>query len=357
VENKENFEMASNEQQDVLEVPVKKSYSKKNFLVIVLIVALASWMINTQTGSTKKIANFKNISALASQDFYNEFKPSKITSDLNLNFGSDITDDEKITIYRNLDLATSYLENTLKGKLIWIDIFFHKQELKKKLLEDVQYIDFDSGIEADVAEDGFFMENKNCDSVGSAGMTYSEYWPETSIFILTECAWEEKANEEWQLIDPDIFSHELTHAAQESWFGEFNSYSWCFVPKWFAEGQAQFVSSRISSIDGTLDVDHFRTAWLDYEPNGLLDDDVTYEADRGPYSDGAFAIEYLVGKYGWDKFAKLIKKLDIRETSQCDVYDINSRFSGAFKQTYKISLKAFYDEAKEYINWNVEKLG
>ncbi|MEN9692771.1 MAG: hypothetical protein RLZZ330_415, partial [Actinomycetota bacterium] len=43
--------MASNEQQDVLEVPVKKSYSKKNFLVIVLIVALASWMINTQTGS------------------------------------------------------------------------------------------------------------------------------------------------------------------------------------------------------------------------------------------------------------------------------------------------------------------
>ena len=351
MENEEQIAFEEN-----TESPAPKAKSKKKIFSVFVLLVIGAWYFSTQATSGTRPQNYAAIVESASDNFYAEFQPGAINTELNLNIGGDINDDEQILIYRNLDLATSYLGGALDGKTIWIDIFDDPLKLKAKLLKDIEVLDNGSGLEADVMPDGFFMDNLNCDSNGSIGMTYSEYWDDPAIFILANCGWEEKKNGEYQIYDPDVISHELVHVAQEEWFGMDHTYSYCFVPKWYSEGQAQFVSALISTLDGTLDPKYFRSAWLDYLPDGNLTDDESYDSDQGPYSDGAFAIEYLVGVYGWDMLAKLIDNLNIVKTSECEASDVEERFSQAFEKTFTITLEKFYADVKPYINWNVEKL-
>jgi hypothetical protein len=345
-----------NAPEENIEIPAQKPKSKMKLISALVVVSLGAWFVSNQMSTGTNLKDYASILASSSKNFYAEFQPGAITTELNINIGGDINDDEQILIYRNLDLATSYLGESLKEKTIWIDIFDDPQKLKVKLLKDIAVLGYESGLEEDVMPGGFFMDNLDCDSNGTIGMTYSDYWEDPAIVILANCGWEEKGNDEYQIYDTDVFSHELVHVSQEEWFGMDHTYSYCFVPKWYSEGQAQFVSSLISTIDGTLDPKYFRTAWLDYLPDGNLTDDESYESDQGPYSDGAFAMEYLVGVYGWDMLAKLVDNLNIVKTSECEESDVDSRFSAAFEKTFNITLEKFYADVKPYIKWNIEKL-
>ncbi len=349
-----------NEEQIALDVeeitPQPKTSSKKKWLIFVVLIGLAAWFVNTQTSAVKSPTSYKTIIESASENFYEVFPRVAPESNVNLVIDSEILDDERISIYRNIDLAVSYLNPALKGQDFGIRVFFNTGTLRKDLLKYQEDEYWYSYLLEDLSEDGIFGSGSDCASESSVGITYSDYWEDSYIYILAKCAWEKNSNDEWELLDPDIFSHEIAHVAQDKWFGANSYYYNCYIPKWFSEGQAQFVSSRISSMTGELDPELFRKNWIDFEPNGMMSDDESYSAEYGPYSDGAFAVEYLVGKYGWHKLDKLIENLNIIETSNCNASDVHDRFSAAFKKTYKQSLASFYAEVKPYILWNVEKL-
>ncbi|MEY2673214.1 MAG: Peptidase superfamily [Actinomycetota bacterium] len=335
----------------------QKPKSKKGLVTVIIFLVFAGWFINDRDPSELKATPHLEILEKSSVNFYEKFKPNKIEAKIDLVFDENFTDDEKISMYRNIDLALSYLNPVLKNKRIGLRVFFSRNELSKDLLAGEKGSDRYEGLLEDLGPDGVFGNDPNCFSPSTVGITYSNLWDDTYIYILAKCAWEKNSDDEWDLLDPDVFAHELVHAAQESWFGPKSEFFYCFMPNWFVEGQAQFVSSRISTVDGQLNPYLFRKLWLGWEPNGKLEDDESYESKLGPYSDGAFAIEYLVGKYGWKKLEKLVENLDIRERGDCGDSYVHERFNFAFRQTYKQSLKTFYREVRPYIKWNKKELG
>ncbi|MCX6402606.1 MAG: hypothetical protein NT032_01485 [Actinobacteria bacterium] len=266
-----------------------------------------------------------------------------------------ITAAEAIRLHENIDLAMQFLHEPLSTKTFDIRIFDDYESLKADMLDMTpQYMV--SSVNYDLSEEGVFGADPECEIGGSVGVTYGEGWIRPRIFILTECGWAKDSDGIYQLTDPDVIAHEITHVAQDSWFGT-SYYTWsCFVPKWFTEGQAQFVSAQIATLDNNFDHRLFRSYWIYWGPDSKLEPDEDYESMYGPYSDGAFAIEYLVGKYGWESFDRLVTKLQVIPVYECGDSDVHERFAEAFKITYGISLASFYKQIEGYIDWNLSEL-
>ena len=355
MENQENFEQIFVDEQDMQEEPDKKSTWPKKIIVLTLVGLLVFSISNSSNSKTNSVDEYKSIIARSKTDFFENFSAGQVYSNVNIYFDETILPEERIRVQKNIDLALEYMHVPLSAKTVDLRIFDDYDALEKDMFENIP----DGMIETvtyDLSPKGVFGNNPKCDVPGSVGATYDEGWIRPRIFILTECGWEQDENDVWQLTDPDVVAHELAHVAQDGWFNS-DFYTWsCFVPKWFSEGQPQFVSAQIATLDSDFDYKYFRSLWIYWEPDGNVEEDEDYESSFGPYSDGAFAFEYLVGKYGWKKIETLVTKLNIFPVYECGTKDIHERFKKAFKTTYGISLSRFYEDVKPYIKWNIKNL-
>lgn len=357
--NNEEVELqeTADSSQDASQAVAKKS--GKKWVIWVIVAALVLWFFNSTSNdiSDNEIADdkYSKIADQAVTNFFQEFDSGEIYSNAIVYLDETITATESVRIQENIDLALQYLHEPLSTTTFDIRIFDDYQALKKDML-NMTPVSMKSSVNEELSSDGVFGENKDCEIPGSVGITYDEGWFRPRIFILTECAWEEDDSGNWLLTDPEVIAHEIAHVAQNDWYGS-SFYTWaCFVPKWMTEGQAQFVSAQLASLGKGFDYKHFRKSWMYWDPNGKVEPDEDYESKYGAYSDGAFAFEYLIGKYGWDKFETLVSKMNIYPNYKCETADIHKRLASAFKVTYGYSLKKFYAEVEDYISWNMAEL-
>lgn len=350
-------EIKFEEDSDVSQEVTKKS--SKNWLSWLVVISLVVWFFNSTSEEIKSEEvdgnKYSKIIDQSVTNFFEEFDSGEIYSNAIVYLDKTITASESVRIQENIDLALEYLHQPLSTTTFDIRIFDDYETLKADMLS-MTPSSMKSSVAEELSNDGVFGENKDCEMPGSVGITYDEGWFRPRIFILTECAWEEDSSGNWLLTDPEVIAHEIAHVAQNNWYGS-SFYTWsCFVPKWMTEGQAQFVSAQLASIEKGFDYKHFRKSWMYWDPNGKVEPDEDYESKYGAYSDGAFAYEYLIGKYGWDKFETLVSKMNIFPKYQCETSDIHERFATAFKTTYGYSLAKFYKEVEDYISWNMEEL-
>ncbi len=355
MENEE--QMSIDQEVSVLEV--KKP--KRKWLRWIVALILITWFLNSNSSSGKDPADsdsyseYQSIVDQSKTNFFDAFTPGEINSNAVVYLDETITEDESVRIYKNIDLAMEYLHVPLTAKTFDIRIFDDYEALKKDMLYQTPASVKDSVLE-ELSDEGIFGLNKDCEWSGSVGVTYDEGWFRPRIFILTECSWEEQPDGSWLLMDPEVIAHEIAHVAQNYWFGS-DFYTWsCFVPNWFTEGQPQFISAQIATLEKEFDYELFRESWVYWDPDTKLKPHEDYESEYGQYSDGAFAVEYLVGKYGWEKIETLVAKLNIFPVSSCETSDIHDRFASAFKITYGVSLERFYREIEDYIRWNLDEM-
>lgn len=357
----EHMENEEQSPSDNLEPEIGTQKPKRRFVSWIVAFALIAWFFNSNVSNEKISSNsnsnseYESIISQSKLNFFDKFESGPINSNAIVYLDETITESESVRIYENIDLAMEYLHVPLTAKTFDIRIFDDFEALKKDMLNMTPASVFDS-VKDDLSPKGVFGLNKDCEVEGSVGVAYDEGWFRPRIFILTECSWQEQSDGTWLLMDPEVIAHEISHVAQNYWFGS-DFFTWsCFVPNWFTEGQPQFISAQIASLEGEFDYELFRKSWVYWDPDGNVKPHEDYESEYGQYSDGAFAIEYLVGKYGWEKIDLLVTKLNIAPVYECETSDIHERFSSAFKLTYGISLDKFYDEVADYILWNLDDL-
>jgi hypothetical protein len=343
---------------------VEEKHPVRKFLwslaIFCLIVALNIDRGQTpETVAPVEIQNrYENISAYATTSFMKNFEMQPINTNVEYFIDPEINDDEKIMIYRNVDQALKFLGSEFRTKDLFVYVFSSRNWGRSQLTDIATDENMKSWINEDFDIGGQF-EQKDCDVdyPTSAGLAYV-YWGDPVIAIDASCGFTTELSGERVFAHPELITHEITHAAQETWFGENFANRDCFMPRWFSEGQAEFVSVQTATTQGELDPEKFRMKWLDYQPNTVLTDDESFEQDdsQGPYSDGAFAIEYLVGKHGWKKMEQFMALLVKNSTDVCTPDTGMTIFSPAFKSVYKQSISDFYDEVRSYISWNVRTM-
>lgn len=351
-------EPLDNLENDLMSDEDKKEPRKKLLSWIVFfgfVVLLFSSTNNSSNPATTENAKFEHIIEQSTTNFFKEFDSGPIYSNAIVYLDETITPSESVRIYENIELALAYLHEPLSTTTFDLRIFDDYEALKSDMLKFTP-VSMQDAVEDDLSKDGIFGSNSNCRIPGSVGVTYDEGWFRPRIFILTECGWMQDAEDNWKLTDPEVIAHEIAHVAQNNWYKS-TFYTWsCFVPRWMTEGQAQFISAQLASVGKGFEYKKFRKAWMYWSPNAKLAPDENYDSDYGPYSDGAFAFEYLIGKFGWDYFETLVSKLNISYKDKCGTAEIHERFARAFKEAYGYSLTKFYREVSDYISWNISEL-
>jgi hypothetical protein len=194
-------------------------------------------------------------------------------------------------------------------------------------------------------QDGAFFDQKPCSSKDAIGM-FLDYWDTPLIVISIECGWSDGSSQKYQKGFSTTVIHELSHFLQANWDSyEQNS---CRLPLWFSEGQANFIASSMSTKKGLPIFRAARNSYIDYDLNGKLHDNEFKSSDIGEYSDGALAIEYLVGTYGWQSVRDVENALAKMSPSLCSKVDAISYFNKAFLQTYGMNLEKFYEVYRKY---------
>ncbi|MFZ9308973.1 MAG: hypothetical protein ACO24W_02105 [Candidatus Nanopelagicales bacterium] len=194
-------------------------------------------------------------------------------------------------------------------------------------------------------QDGAFFDQKSCSSKDAIGI-FLDYWDIPLIVVSVECGWSDGTSQKYQKGFSTTVIHELAHFLQSNWDSyEQNS---CRLPLWFSEGQASFIASSMSKKNGSYIFQAARNTYISYDLNGRLQDNEFESSDVGEYSDGALAIEYLVGTYGWQSVRDVENALAKMSPSLCSKVDAISYFNRAFLQTYGMNLEKFYEVYRKY---------
>ena len=236
-------------------------------------------------------------------------------------------------------------------------IIFSDPDWAKKKIEKLYAGQDDLNLITNDFGNGNFFDKKTCKDSNSL-YGYAMKLSKPLIVISTQCTslkiLEDEENAPIQL---SIISHELAHVAQSK-ISE-NDHN-CYLPNWFIEGQAQAISSIVTTYKGKNYQSQIRSDWFNYNPSGRLDDNENYvspgsdKGDGGVYSDGSLAIEYLVARSGWEKMKKMMTLASGISGGKCGTLGKMSYFKESFRVVYNQEFQDFQNEVNKYLRWAID---
>lgn len=173
-----------------------------------------------------------------------------------------------------------------------------------------------------------------------------------------------------------LTTHELVHAAHMTevsgipekltyWFGDL-FYSNIFSPRWYLEGLAVAVESKISPYDGRLN-DPYQEAYFAYHAHKKTLQSLgqmslpmyTYLMGATPYVYGGRFVQYLESKYGNQSTQEFIKSYGQNPVAITSIVSPAFGFEDDFRTTYKRSTRRLYQdwvasEEAAYEHWGIE---
>lgn len=210
------------------------------------------------------------------------------------------------------------------------------------LYPDSDYIKYEVTQEL---KDGGFFDQDGCDSESSIGMFFN-HKQSPLIVISIECSWSDGKSQKLSKGYNTTVIHELVHFLQANWPEyELNR---CELPLWFTEGQASFIATALTLKNDMPVFERARNDYLYYEMNGKLRDNEMISENIGEYGDGALAIEYLTGTYGWQKVRLLEQTAAKSSPNFCSKVTAMKHFASTFHDVFGKSLPAFYKDYKRY---------
>ena len=236
-------------------------------------------------------------------------------------------------------------------------IIFSDPDWAKKKIEKIYAGQDDLNLIINDFGNGNFFDKKSCNDTNSL-YGYAMKLSKPLIVISAQCtSLKILEDEEKAPIQLSIISHELVHVAQSKISENDGN---CYLPNWFIEGQAQAISSIVSSYKGKNYQSQIRSDWFNYNPSGRLDDNEKYvspgsdKGDGGVYSDGSLAIEYLVARSGWDKMKKMMTLASGISGGKCGTLGKMTYFKESFRVVYNQEFQDFQNEVNKYLRWAID---